>query len=336
MSAIPPHPFPSHVDMSLWLTTTINNITTKLIAGIESNMIKDSNIFCNDRKIKHKNLPQPVNLAHLQLYCTNLSKQFEQELNSQIDNLSHDNGTKLSLKLKGKTTTPLYSTPRPLPRNLLQIASHKLIYDQLKNIQNNLLFIDIETDGLPPKCNILSICMTTINLNINPETSPNYNEDFYLIKPCDKYKIDYQSEAYKINKISQTELDNKSTTLTNIADHLIQQLTQHVIVGYNINSFDIPIIRKSLGKIHKALPPITTIDLYRAYQQLTKHDLSSALKDLGCYPIPTHLRHQATADTEACIRLMAALTKTMQLPTTLNDYKEINDNNINKIYRTNV
>jgi uncharacterized protein YprB with RNaseH-like and TPR domain len=318
---------PSYTDMSLWLTTNINIITTKLIAEMELNMINDTHTFHNDRKIKHKNLPQTVNHAHLQYHCDNMYNQFQNELNPRLENLNSQS-TQLSLNMnRGKmkhthSPSPPNSIPRPQPRNLLQIASHNLIYKQLKNLQRQILFIDIETDGLPPKCEMLSICLTSINLSPKAEDSPNFNEEFYFIKPSPEYKINYHSQAYKINKISQNNLDNEGTTLSNIGDYLIQKLTENTIIGYNINSFDIPIIRKSLAKINKLLPPINTIDLYKAHHKMIKHDLSSALQSVQCYPIPEHLSHTATADTEACIRLMAALTEKMNLPKTISDYEE--------------
>jgi DNA polymerase III epsilon subunit-like protein len=220
------------------------------------------------------------------------------------------------------TPSPLQYLPSDKPRTLLQIASHNLIHEQLKNIQNNIIFLDIETDGLPPKCEILSICMT--NINANPST--NLQEQFYYLKPSQDYKINYQSQAYKINRITQKEIDNHSMTLTNIGDQIIQLLTNNITVGFNINTFDIPILRKSLLKRNKILPPIPTIDLYKLHHKAFKHDLSSSLESLNCYPIPEHLKHSATADTEACIRLMAALMKKLKLPKSINEYENLDSN----------
>jgi hypothetical protein len=75
-----------------------------------------------------------------------------------------------------------------------------------------------------------------------------------------------------------------------------------------------------------------TIDLYQAHHQFTKHDMNSALKDTICYPIEHHLQHSAKADTEACIRLLAALTSKLKLPLSKQSY--LSQFTPNKRYQT--
>lgn len=326
--------YPSHLNLSHWLSSTIHNISISLIAELESNISNDIQIFCNDRKIKYRNLPQIVNHTLLENKCKTLSHDFQKQLELEVNNLKK-NHIKLSIDVKNKSNTLHNYLPTPpssqnsnrdlqsTPRSLLQISSHKNIYNQLKNIQQELIFLDLETDGLPPNCNILSICMTSINLTHDPKTSPNYLEDFYFIKPHPQYKINYQSKAYSINKINQSDIDN-GFLLETKSKEIITKLKDKIIVGYNISSFDIPVLRRNLMNTQNSLPPIQTIDLYKIYLKLNKNDLTSVLKKLNCYEIPEDLKHTAKADTDACIRLFAALTEKYNLPKSKNEYLQEN------------
>ena len=125
----------------------------------------------------------------------------------------------------------------------MQITSHDLIYNQLKDLQQDLIFLDTETDGLSTyKNNILSICMTTINMDTKPLYSPIPTEKLYYIKPKQNYIIDPNTTASQINRITQMDLNNKGHDLKIIGPTIIKTLTEIIIVGVNINNFDIPML----------------------------------------------------------------------------------------------
>jgi len=319
----------SNIDLSYWLTSTINNITSTLIADLESKMIEDIHYFNEDRKIKHKNLPQTIDPTHLKYLSQNLCENFQNSLNTKINSLQnnrfkltinmHKNKNKIKKAqhlLNPSQTHYIFNTsqrlPNSQPRSMLQISNHYDIFSELRNIQQDLIFLDLETDGLPPNCNILSICMTSINFTQNPSTTPNPNEEYFFLKPYINYKIDYKGKAYAINKITQKDIDN-GILFENLGTYIADTLQNKTIVGYNINSFDIPILRKNLLKHKINLPLIKTLDLYQIYKKHNKSDLTSVLHNLNCYPIPQNDIHTASADTDACIRLLAALTKKYQL-----------------------
>jgi uncharacterized protein YprB with RNaseH-like and TPR domain len=224
------------------------------------------------------------------------------------------------------------------PKNIMQITSHDNIYTQLKDLQQDIIFLDTETDGLNiHKNNILSICMTTINLAKNPLHSAKQTETEYLIKPKNDYIIDQNATASQIHKITQMNLNQKGHLLEHIGQNIVKLLTNKIVVGFNINKFDIPIIRQNLKRHNIILPPLKTIDLYQAHHKLIQHNLQSALKDLHCYPIPNNLHHTAKADTDACIRLLASLTNKLNLPTTKDLYMfKHNQNSKQSIFNTNI
>lgn len=316
---------PSTMDTALWLNNTATNILNTLITELEIKMISDTHILCNDRHIKHKHKNIYTQPSHLLQNVEILLDKFQHELRSQTKQITGQTCLTLNMK-KIKKQPHLFihdrkTLPIPNPRTILQISSHQFIFDQLKHLQNDIVFIDTETDGTSiHSSNILSICMTTINLNHNPIYSSNNTEHFYYIKPHNKYIVNTQSDAYKINKITQFDLDTYGIPLSSIYNLIHSLLTTNIVVGFNINSFDIPLIRKNLKTLNCHLPPIMTIDLYQAHHQLVKHDLESALKDTICYPIEHNLQHSAKADTDACIRLLAALTKKLNLPSTKHAY----------------
>jgi uncharacterized protein YprB with RNaseH-like and TPR domain len=330
---LPIHPLPtsthlpSTMDTALWLNNTATNILHTLIAQLEIKMISDTHLMFNDRNIKHKYKNIHTQHSHLTHNIEILLNNFQDELRLKTKQLT-TNKTCLTLNMqKIKSQPHLYihdrnpNTPTLIPRTILQISNHKIIFDQLKHLQNDLVFIDTETDGTSiHNSKILSICMTTINLNTSPIHSPRNTEYFYYIKPHTNYKINTKSEAFRINKITQSDLDTLGKPLTSIYNTIYSLLTTKIVVGYNINSFDIPLIRKNLKDLKLHLPPVMTIDLYQTHHQLIKHDLNSALKNTTCYPIEFHQQHCAKADTEACIRLLAALTSKLKLPLTKESY----------------
>jgi oligoribonuclease (3'-5' exoribonuclease) len=66
---------------------------------------------------------------------------------------------------------------------------------QLKDIQQDLIFINTETGLNTQKNNLLSICMTTIDFNKSPLHSFTPTEIHYYIKPKQNYVIDQNVTA---------------------------------------------------------------------------------------------------------------------------------------------
>jgi uncharacterized protein YprB with RNaseH-like and TPR domain len=339
----------STIDMTLWFSNTTTNILLHLISDMEIKMVSDIHLLHNERKIKHKHKNVHIQTSHLIYSAENLIQKFQTELKSELAKLTKNNNTTLTINMnKIKQHPHLFheiikapKLPNQLPKNILQISSHHQIHHQLKYIQNDLVFLDTETDGLSiHKSNILSICLTTININSNPITSQNSTEKLFYIKPYSTYTVDTSSQAFKVNQISQSTINKKGVMLANIAPEILKLLTTKIVVGFNINSFDIPIIRNNLKKYKIHLPPIMTIDLYQAHHKLIKHDLNSALKDLKCYPIDKNNQHSANGDADACIRLLAAFTSELDLPLTKQTYlsQQNQQNPINKhqIFHTNI
>jgi uncharacterized protein YprB with RNaseH-like and TPR domain len=329
MSLYPSSPPQSTIDMSLWLTNTATNTLLHLISEMETKMISDIHMLYNERKIKHKHKNIHIQPSHLLYNFEILMQNFQVNFKAELSNLIKNNKSTLTvnmnkIKLNPQPFMTALRSPKQVnnpSKSILQISNHHQIYQQLRNIQNDVVFIDTETDGISThNSNLLSICLTTIDLKENPIASPNHTEHLFYIKPSNEYTINTNSDAFKINQISQSTLDTKGSELSQVAPIILKLLTTRIAVGFNINSFDIPIIRNNLKRINTTLPPLMTIDLYQAHYKLFKHDLNSALKHLKCYPIPKNDQHSANADTDACIRLLAAFTKELNLPSTKETY----------------
>jgi uncharacterized protein YprB with RNaseH-like and TPR domain len=321
--------YPSTINLTTWLTTTMNEITNTLIAEMEMKMSNDLQLLLNERQIKHKNVPQYINLAHLEYNCQIMLETLKKQFLDKLEALKKSS-LKLHMNCKNSSSTVIpfkyYSSPMSSSqtkefKSLLEISSHSLIYEQLKHLQKDLIFLDIETDGLNTfKSNVLSVCMITLDMHADPILSNKPIEDHFYIKPSSDYKVDINGEAYKVNKITQHTLDHLGNDLDMMGDYITYQLQNKIIVGFNINKFDIPCLRNNLKRHNKILPHLQTIDLYQAHHKYKKHNLATALMDLNCYPIPTHLQHTAIADAEACVRLLAAFTEKLNLPQTKEDY----------------
>jgi len=313
---------PSTNDAILWLTHTMNTITTNLISKMEIKLISDTHILFNERKIKHKHKNTKIQHPHFEHNIKIMLENLNTKIMEETKKINTDSNT-LTLNMSLLKTKPhLFNhtawKPNISPnqsKTIMQITSNDIIYDQLKDLQQDLIFIDTETDGLNIyKNNILSICMTTININKDPLQSLKPMENHYYIKPKQNYVIDQSATASQIHKITQMDLNKNGQDLNDIGPIIINLLSNKIVVGFNINKFDIPILRQNLKRHNMILPPLHTIDLYQAHHKLVKHNLQSALKDLNCYPIPNNLQHTANADTDACIRLLASFTYKLNLP----------------------
>jgi DNA polymerase III epsilon subunit-like protein len=100
--------------------------------------------------------------------------------------------------------------------------------------------------------------------------------------------------------------------MQNTTQHVSDMLTDTVIVGYNINNFDIPILKRHLDKFNKPLLHKFSIDLYPACWRNKKQKLKDAIQSYNLQPNPNP--HDALADANSCIDLLSQLIHKNELP----------------------
>ena len=302
---------PSHMDVTHWLSSTIFHLSTELIAEIELQMVQEMHTYLPERGTKHKKLPIYVKPDHLEAHLISLfSKLQDNALQAAHETFSKQH-TKLTLNMglmQVKSHLFTHKTPTThIPRSLPCIFSQKLIIKNLLPFMDNLIYLDIETDGLAKSSNILSITILKAFVKA-PFSSEVIIEPLIqaYTKPSPDYTIDPHNPAIQVNKISQSQLDNSTTSLQDLAPKITELLEAHTTVGYNLNKFDIPILLTHLQALGFTPRCTKTLDLYQSSFQIFKNNLPSALKRLHCYKIPEDQIHTSNADAEACIRLLAA------------------------------
>jgi len=183
-----------------------------------------------------------------------------------------------------------------------------------------LAFIDLETDGINIEtANILQIAI------IKPIIHPIHDSLHYL-KTFSSYILPYKgysqedNKAFHINHIGEKQLKS-ALLMEDIAPHIAYQLYHTILVGYNINSFDIPILKRHLIKYEEELIHNFSIDLYPACWKDKKQKLGDAIKayNLSNNPNP----HDAMADASCCMDLLNELIERNELPNNEDDLLDL-------------
>lgn len=174
-----------------------------------------------------------------------------------------------------------------------------------------LAFLDIETDGVNINtANILQVAILT------PVIDPDL-ESFNYVNTWSKYILPYEgysqkdNNAYNINKIGDKQLKS-AILMEDAAEQISFHLEDTIIVGYNVNAFDIPILKRHLQKYNEAMLHKFSIDLYPACWKEKKQKLGDAV---ARYNLPSNPNpHDATADASCCIDLLSELIDRNELP----------------------
>ena len=217
--------------------------------------------------------------------------------------------TKFTVGIKNTTEKPvkLWNKINLMERAKLSASAHIL------QALPQLAFLDLETDGTNiDTANILQVAI------IKPVVDLEYDSLSYMttwskyVLPWDGYS-QKDNKAYHINHIGDKELKSAmdiEEALINITYHLYNT----VIVGYNINQFDIPILQRHCNKYQEPLFYKYSIDLYPAIWKDKKQKLGDAIK---AYNLPINKNpHDALADASCCMDLLYEIIERNELPNT--------------------
>jgi DNA polymerase III epsilon subunit-like protein len=223
-------------------------------------------------------------------------------------------------KFTVKTKDPIDKPIKLLTNNtLMQRAKLSAVSHALQTLPQ-LAFLDIETDGI--NINTANILQVAI---IKPIIDPEYDTLSYFtswssyILPWAGY-TQKDNKAFHINHIGDKQLQ----TALDIEDalmHIVYHLCHTVIVGYNVNQFDIPILKRHCDKYNEPLLHKYSIDLYPTIWKNKKQKLEDAI---NAYNLPTNSNpHDATADASCCIDLLNEVIDRNELPNTEEDLLEL-------------
>ena len=190
------------------------------------------------------------------------------------------------------------------------------------NLQSlpQLAFLDLETDGTNIEtANILQVAIIKPIINSETETL-SYVETFSCYTLPYKGYSQKHNKAFHINHIGDKELES-AKEMHYAAIDIAYHLYDTVIVGYNVNSFDIPILKRHLEKYNEELYHKFSIDLYPACWKDKKQKLGDAIKayNLPCNPKP----HDALADASCCMDLLNEIIERNELPNNEDDLLDL-------------
>jgi DNA polymerase III epsilon subunit-like protein len=176
-----------------------------------------------------------------------------------------------------------------------------------------LAFLDIETDGTNiDTANILQVAIIKPIVDLEHDTLNYITSWSSYISPYKGYS-QKDNKAYHINHIGDEQL-KAAIKIEEAVFHIIHHLEDTVIVGYNINQFDIPIIKRECEKHYGPIHYKYSIDLYPAIWKDKKQKLEDAIK---AYNLPVNSNpHDATADASCCMDLLYEAIERNELPNT--------------------
>jgi len=183
-----------------------------------------------------------------------------------------------------------------------------------------LAFLDIETDGTDINtANILQVAI------IKPVIDPEHDSLSYFTTwssytlPWEGY-TEKDNKAFHINHIGDKQLE-KAIDIDDALMHIVFHLCHTVIVGYNVNKFDIPILKRHCDLFNEPLLYKYSIDLYPAIWKNKRQKLEDAIK---AYNLPVNSNpHDAIADASCCIDLLSEVIERNELPNNEEDILEL-------------
>lgn len=172
-------------------------------------------------------------------------------------------------------------------------------------------FIDLETDGVNIQtANILQIAIIKPIIHSEYDSLNHLQTYTSYISPYKGYS-EKHNKAFHINKIGDKQLKS-APSFEDVAWIIAHLLEDTIIVGYNSNSFDIPILKRHLNKYGEQLQHKFSIDLYPACWKNKKQKLGDAIK---AYNLTENSNpHDALADTSCSMDLFIELIEKNELP----------------------
>ena len=174
-----------------------------------------------------------------------------------------------------------------------------------------LAFLDIETDGTSvANANILQIAILKPIIDPDHETLSYFRTWHSYVLPWKGYCAN-DNKAFHVNHIGKYELE-KALPMQNALQKAMNHLDDSVVVGYNVNHFDIPILKRHCKKYNMSLNYKYSIDLYPAIWKYKKQKLGDAI---NLYNLPHNTNpHDALADAACCIDLLSEVIEREELP----------------------
>jgi DNA polymerase III epsilon subunit-like protein len=217
-------------------------------------------------------------------------------------------------KQEERRRTPIPSFTKPIPyRSLPQLLATTEIGNKLVNY-TNLVALDLETDGIGHNCNILQISL--IKLQTDKRSRIPIFEDFttYTL-PYQGYQVNENGEAFQVNEIDNNTI-SQAPLFKDIITDILEWTKGATLVGFNIHTFDLPILQRHLNKISPSnkLEHVLTIDLAQSFWKYHPRTLHTALCTYNS-PMAKEDLHNAYNDAYASFSLLSKMVEKGEMPT---------------------
>jgi DNA polymerase III epsilon subunit-like protein len=202
---------------------------------------------------------------------------------------------------------------------LLEKAKLFAMAHTLENLPQ-LAFLDLETDGVNVQTtNILQVAIVKPIIHSKHDSLHQYKTWSSYIMPYLNYN-EKDNGAFHINHIGDKELCS-GPLMEDAAEYISELLKDTVIVGYNVNNFDIPILKRHLNAYEHPLHHKFSIDLYPACWKNKKQKLNDATLAYNLQSNPNP--HDALADANCCVDLLSELIERNELPNNEEDLLDL-------------
>ena len=214
-------------------------------------------------------------------------------------------------KPEDRRRIPIPTFTKPIPyRSLPQLLAATEM-DMSMIGHSNLVAIDLETDGLGTTSNILQISL--IKLHVDKRSRMPMFEDFSsFILPHHGYQVNEKGMAFQVNNISNHTLSG-APLFKDIATEVLKWTDGATLVGFNIHSFDLPILQNQLKKLNASLGHALSIDLAQAFWKYHPRNLQTALYTYKS-PMAKDDLHNAYNDAYASLSLLSKMIERGTVP----------------------
>jgi DNA polymerase III epsilon subunit-like protein len=330
----------NHKQILQWFSNTLQQETKTTIKEINTELYHDLQQITD---LKMSEIDSEIPKYFIKHYIDKFCHLIATRLNSQLTHSTTTNITKhitptINPYLRKKYISHECELHDIIPPDFLLEPSYSTDFTKsfngFTNYYKKLAFIDLETDSLDiDKANILQISIIIPN-----------EESYYIlnsfVKPSEEYRINENSPSFKVNRITQKNIEN-ARTFDDMAVDIAHVLYNTTLVGFNIHNYDLPILTRHFLKSRVKYTSWTfSIDLAQNYWKHHRLTLENALKEHNLDPIVDP--HNALSDASACIRLLSKMIEKQQLPNSFNEMinfiekaKKENSHKDSKIIRAN-
>ena len=299
-----------HTEFSTWFQSKALQHLKQSLHYLNHLMDEQIQTYNMEHKSPTKELPQ----EYLEFQAERCINSFKTNLLSELQEACFSKKFSLSVK------TPI---DRPIKldtgNTLMQKAKLSVAANALHSLPQ-LAFLDIETDGTNINtANILQIAIIKPIIDPNHDTLSYFTSWSSYVLPWEGY-TQSDNTAYHINHIGDKQLE-KAFDIDMAIMFATYHLCNTVIVGYNVNNFDIPILKRHCEYFEEPLLYKYSIDLYPTIWKDKKQKLGDAIK---AYNLPMNSNpHDATADASCCIDLLSEIIERNELPNTEEDLLDL-------------